>query len=563
MHQRAISIYELLLLLIGLFLVFRRRSRPAEHLARIESAFVHLARRRRLAVLSVILFVLLGRAALLPIRGIPKPHYHDEFSYLLAADTFAHGRITNPPHPMWIHFETFHVIQHPTYMSMYPPVEGLVLAFGQLLGHPWFGQWLITAILCGAICWMLQGWMPPGWALLGGLLVALRIGILSYWMNAYWSASVVAMGGALVWGAYPRIMKSRPVQAAWWMAVGIAILANSRPYEGLLVAFPVAVAMAWWLIRQRGAELIRCLTDVVFPLTAMLIIFAAATGYYYYRVTGCPFRMGYQVNRSEYATAPYFLWGKPRPEPRYHHAVMRDLYDGELGQYYAKRNLSGYLSIRLAGFAFGWEFYFGPILMLPLLALPWVFRERRMRLPLYAIGFLIAGLGVETFFQAHYASPGLGLFWLLLMQSMRHMRTWIIRGARIGPSLVRLVPILCLAMVFVRMAGVLAGGCIEDGWPCFDLPRVAAEKELKQHPGEHLVFVQYGPEHHTWLEDVYNRADIDGSRIVWARDMGPKDNQELLDYYPNRTAWLLEADEKPPKLLPITRSTTPKTASVR
>ena len=553
-----LTLAELLLLTAagGLILISSRNpsARPeTPAFLSVERAFARLARRQRLSIALVGLSVIAIRVGLIPILGIPQPGSHDEFSYLLAADTFAHGHITNPTHPMWIHFETFHVIQRPTYMSMYPPAQGLVLAAGQLLGHPWIGQVLATALMCSALCWMLQGWLPSAWALLGAILAVLRLGLLSYWMNGYWAASIAALGGALVLGAWPRLRKHLRVSDSLLMGLGVVILANSRPYEGLIFSLPFVAAMLWWLAGKQHPLFKISFSRTLLPLFLVLACGALATGCYNRQVTGSPFRMAYQVNRATYAAAPYFLWQKALPEPAYHHEVMRMLYLSERTDFEKNFTVEGFLGYAAQKAVSWWRFYLGPLLTLPALVLPWVVRQREMRLPFAICGAMIASFAVQSWTLPHYFSPAVGVLYLLLVEGMRHVwhspfMTRRIGSALTGPALVRAIPVLACAMILLRLTAVAASVQIESAWPRGNLARFEIKRQLSQIPGEQLVLVTYGPHHNFDREWVWNDAEIDRSRVVWARDMGRDANQELLNYFKDRRVWRVNADASPPRL---------------
>jgi hypothetical protein len=526
--------------------ILRRRAASVRSHHSFAGAFRSLARRRRLAALSVGLGVILVRVALIPVIGIPEPRWNDEFSYLLAGDTFAHGRLTNAPHSMWIHFETFHIIQHPTYMSMYPPAQGLVLGAGQILGHPWIGQLVITAVMCSAICWMLQVWVPPPWAIVGAILAALRLGILSYWTNTYWCASVAALGGALVLGAWPRLRRNLHARQAWLLALGLVLLANSRPYEGFVFSIPVAIAIVAWFI-ARPLQIKKAIPALVVAL-AVLVAGAAATAHYYDRVTGSPWLMTYQVNRSQYSAAPYFIWQKMRAEPEYHHAVIRDYYRGEAREFQRNLTFSGYLQRGTQKFLEWWKFYLGPLLTIPLLALPWILRQRKMRLPLAICAAMIVAFAVQTWTLPHYFSPATGALYILLTQGLRHLYA----RRDIARDIALTVPILACAMIVIRVIAAATQTQIEPAWPRGNLERAAILRQLRAMPGGQLVVVRYGPDHDVDREWVWNRASIDSAKVIWARDMGAAQNQELLEYFNNRRAWQLDADDPSPKLQPYT-----------
>jgi hypothetical protein len=548
---------ELAVLAAACFLAWVRPQCGSRMFGEIERRFRWLAERRRLAALSVGAFVLVLRTALLPVAPVAVPGWGDEFSYLLAADTFAHGRLANPTHPMWIHFESFHIDQQPTYASMYPPVQGMVLAAGQAIsGRPWIGVWLAAAAMCATITWMLQGWIAPEWALLGGLLAALRIATFSYWINTLFGGAAGALGGALVIGSLPRIAVPNPrAFHALWMVVGIGIILNSRPFEGAIVSAGACVALVWLLMRARPPMYL-VLRRIALPIGIAGAILIAAMAYYSWRVFGSPFTPPYSVNRATYAVSPVFVFQSVGPEPSYHHDLMRKFYLGwELGVYRDVRTPGGFVKSLGEKWKSVESFFLGPALLIPLLAFPGAVLSRRIRVSVLIAAPVACALLTEVWVSPHYLSPITCVVYAVVVEAIRRLRAWQPGGRRSGVLLSRAVPLTCLLTVLIVAAGRAVGfnpvtvTGLEFVTPYWGLrDRATMLARLERLPGKHLVVVRYAPDHSVHAEWVYNEADIDAAKVVWAREMDSASDRRLISYFSDRRVWLLEPDVTPPRI---------------
>jgi len=435
---------------------------------------------------------------------------------------------------MWVFFETFHVLQHPTYSSIYPPAQGAALALGQLLGHPWLGVLLSAGVMCGAILWALQGWMPPGWAFLGGMLAMLRVGLVSDWVNSYWGGAMAAIGGALVIGAFPRILHQQRPRHALLMGLGAVILANSRPLEGLIFCVPVGVSLLGWLFWGHHANLKHVSLHVFLPLLLVSACLLAFVGYYNWRVTHDPLLLPEALDSRLYSNYPVFLWQHPKPPLQYLNPQFDEFYN-HVQASVTPRTLRWSI---LAKSHKIWFFFLGTTFSLSLISLPNLLRDRKMRL--LVIQFVVSFLGALAVAWSfpHYFAPLTATIYILLVQMLRYLRLLKFGWKPAGLYLTRVIVLLAIARPFVVVASAMQS-CGSD----WRRSRAEIVTRLDATPGQHLVLVCYQPDHDVDHEWVYNASDIDNSKIVWARVIPGRDLTPLLEYFKDRHAWELNPDD--------------------
>lgn len=556
----------------ALTIVFLALFAPKLGVSVLRTAESHLylfANRRWLTVVAVGAFAIAANAAIGLSRGIPPPWITDEFGHLLAADTFASGRLSNPTHPMWMHFESFQINQQPSYVSKYPPGQGLILAAGQILtGQPMVGVWLSAGLACGAICWMLQGWFRPRVALAGAVLAVSRIGVTTYWSHTYWGGLVAVLGSALVFGALKRVLVRPRIGTSVVLGVGLAILANSRPFEGLLASIPVFFVLLHKAFRSGQPERSLFVRHVAIPVCAVGFLTLLWMGYYNFRQTENALVTAYQVYTNTYQMQPIFAWERLREPPVYHDPIMREAYTlgASNSSQYARwiQTFAPKFRDRVLTF---WGFYCGVAFTALLLIAMFSIRSYGW-CALASVAAVMGGLLLGSrWVLPHYAAPMTGPFFVLVTYGWSRLRAYRFRRQRTGLFLARITLTLCAALLAFRTVAL----CLElkqkthsasatawltpplTAWtpiPEWPSQRAAIERQLERSGGSHVVLVRYAQSHQPEQEWVYNKADIDGAPVVWAREMGTAQNRKLIDYFHSRNVWLLEADQSAPKLVP-------------
>lgn len=520
---------------------------------RIESAARRLAEKTLPCMLLLAVLPVALRLLLLPHHPVPRPDVYDEFGHLFVADTLRHWRLSNPAHPLHQFFETFFTIQQPTYSAIYPIGQGLMLAIGRaFFGLPWAGVLLSTAAFCSLCYWMLRAWVSPLWALAGGILAIVEFGPLSPWMNTYWGGAFGAAAGCLVFGALPRLMEHPRRRDAAALGTGLALHLLLRPYESVFLFIGVAL---FFVPAARSGTKTKVLLMRAAPIVAGLVLFALGiTLLQNKRVTGSWTTLPYQLSQYQYGV-PASLTFQANPVPHLDLTPQQELgYKSQLAfRNSATETLGSYLE-RLKFRAGYYRFFFLPPLYLAIVA--FIPSIRKWRFAWVAITLALFALGTNFFpeFQVHYLAALTCLFILVSVCGLQQIQ-------RLRPEAARLLFFLCLAH-FVFWYGMHVFDTEDfslavrpyETWDALNHRnperRIIVSQQLASIPGEILVFVRYWPQHIFQDEWVYNEADIDRSRIVWARDLGEEENKKLTRYYPARAVWLLEPDARPPRLEP-------------
>jgi len=543
---------------------------------------------------------------------MPQPNVNDEFGYLLTADTFLHGRLTNPPHPFPFSFETFHVLMRPTYQSKYPTGQAMAIAFGILLtGLPAAGVWISTALACAAVTWMLRTWINPRWALVGGLLTALHP-MLTKWSQCFWGGSVAMLGGALMFGAMPRILSSGKKRYSVIFAVGMAILANSRPYEGLVASLFALAMLVVFLKRDRiPASIVRQTAICIF---LVLCVNFAWMGLYNYKVTGSPVTLPFSVYERTHDTVPTFVFQKLKTVPFYYNQPEKDMdlkhsrvfYDAQQTPSdfidVAQWKLNAMLDVcfriaNLHGYSVDKYVHVGPVgqflAFLPAMALFGLPRaaQKNRWVKVATLGVIVSFLSlvIETWLLPHYVAPVACLVVVILIGGLTEINLWALVGFvaittenMILPSNAATFAGLVTAMLIVRFhylqpltipnvnsKQILTNAtvCAFAAAFCFSVSQLSAPvwagwapqrnqviAQLNRDKTPDLVLVKYSDTHDPGREWVHNMADIDSEKIIWARYLDPHTNSDLINYYKGRKIWLLQPDDVPYQLVPYQSS---------
>lgn len=359
-------------------------------------------------------------------------------------------------------------------------------------------------------------------------------------------------------GALPRILRTQRLRDAALLALGAGLLANSRPLEGFIVCVPVAIFLLYRLVKTRGPALRRMLLRFALPTAGVLTAAVAFTLYYNWRVTTDPFMFPHMLLSKTYETVPMFIWQDLKMPPRSYANPQFDFFYNTFERKSIPQTWDEREDASLTKLTWIYNFYLGPAFILPVLALWQVIANPRTRFLIFQLLFCLAGLVVVIWFEPHYVAPLMATIFILAMQALRYLRTWQFNGRAVGVGLSRAAVISALAIPLMPFNMHTALGQSPFATPPANWNRQQVAQNLEATPGNHLVIVRYGTPHSIHEEWVYNKADIDHAKIVWAREIPGVSLQPLLDYFKDRNVYVVEPEARAVRATPYAEMSTQK-----
>ena len=488
------------------------------------------------------------------IRGIPYPSTWDENCMYLQAQTFALGRLTNPPiedHLAPFFEEVFTLIQ-PTRMAKFPPGQGLVLALGyHVFGDYVYGVYLSFGLFSAALCWMLFAWTTPRLAVFTTIFMIFQIGIVNQysewpspiaWTFSYMGQSVTGLGAALLFGGLRRVWTKPTWGHSVAIGLGLVILSNTRPYEGFLVAVPSALVLSYFLVKNQIWNHRYLFVTIIFPLGVVLLLGFLWLAMYNKAVTGNPFVLPYQLHHKQYFKNPLFLFQSDQQPTRitFCPSWMREFY---LDNYRPDDLLVHLRWTPRFIFKLNALFCLNPAgILIVVIGCLGTIQKKWNWFPVLVWTFLMIGFAVQTWSSTfrtsiHYLVPGaplvyaffaesLGSAHALLRSTFGSLTKWLLLLLLIAGA-----PKEPLVQLAQDIQSRLLVGPIRTK---MHLPMFPVSEELRQcfPSNKHLVFCEEVP--------FSNEPDIESAFIIWANNQGSEANQKLIRLYPDRVVWYVD-----------------------
>lgn len=488
----------------------------------------------------------------------PAPSMHDDFGNLLVASTLLEGRLTNPAPRAWESLETFHVVMQPTYASKYPIGLGVFLVLGKLVtGLFAAGLWIVSGLASASVSWMVAGAFSKRCAAFCGLFTASHPYWQHGWSQEYTNGWLAVLGISLVIGGFLRLhhygksanggfMRTRMAIAG--LGTGAVFAFYSRPFEGGVVCVLLGL-MFFPLVLRRKLLVQFWFWRSALPGIVILVLGLSFQLMVNHSVTGTWKQLPYQLHETQYGVAPVLIWQAPHEPTLGHRFPEQDQFHRgwSMDAYNKAASWSGYanmLRVRCISLKNHW----GNGLVLASLFALLLSKPRRLIWGFAAVAILsLLVINCIPWTIPQYVSPIIPIAILLSCFSLKRIqRMWLglitTKANRSFPATWTIGLILLGWNVFLTASIAWDRLSRSPGWEeTWAERRVQILDQLSSSPGPDLVLVRYPKEHDIVNQEwVFNEANVEATKVLWARsDRGPLD-QKVRAAYPDRKVWSLE-----------------------